>query len=180
MKRVFLHSKKVIRNHWFIIGIAWAISFVFGIGLFIILLAFSLAFCADPVDMNDVLENFTEDELDIVLSDTIDERVSDEEYLQLLARYQSYFCPKKVDHITIWNGAEVTNDSYIMFYDVKKEFENIIPEKLRESILSQINKNSVQTIRLSRSHKNMVFRYTSRETGENLDILINNQELMAA
>ena len=180
MKRVFLHSKKVIANHWFIIAIAWAVSFVFGIIAFLAFLIYSLTFSEDPVDVKDIMNNFSEEELNIVLAETVDESISDEEYLQKLASYQCYFCPKKVDSITMWNGSEVTNDSYIMYYEVKKNFENIIPEKLREVILSQIDKYSVQSIRLARSHRNLVFRYTSRKTGENLDIVISNQELMAA
>ena len=75
MKRVFLHSKRVIGNHWFIICLAGAISFVFGIGLFLIFLAYSLYFKEDPVDVNDVMNNFTEEELNTVLAETVDESV---------------------------------------------------------------------------------------------------------
>ena len=180
MKRVFLHSKKVFTNHWFLICIVGAISFVFGILAFILLLAYSLAFKPDPVDVNDVLENFTEEELAIVLAETVDESVTDEEYLQLLARYQSYFCPKKVDYMTTWLGAEVTKDSYILFYEVRKNFDSIVEERLKDNIRSQINKSSVQTIRLARSQKNMIFRYTDRNTSDSLDIVISTKELMAA
>lgn len=180
MKRLFLHSKNVFRNHWFIICIAWAVSFILGIGLFILLLAYSLAFKEDPVDVNDILNTFTEEELGIVLDETVDENISDEDYLTLLARYQSYFCPKKVDYMTMWMGSEVTDTSYIMYYEVKKNFEAIDQIVLRENILSQINRNSVQAIRIARSHMNMVFKYTDRKTCESFDIVISNQELMAA
>lgn len=180
MKRVFLHSKRVIGNHWFIICLAGAISFVFGIGLFLIFLVYSLYFKADPVDVNDLMNNFTEEELNTVLADTVDESVSDEDYLQILARYQSYFCPRKVDEMTKWVGSDVNNDSYTMYYEVNKCYETINHEKLKESILSQLNKYSVQATRLARSHRNLVFRYTSSKSGEYFDIVINNQELMAA
>jgi hypothetical protein len=180
MKRVFLHSKRVFAKHWFIIGIAWAFSFIFGIGMFLILLIWSLNFNEDPVDVKDILNNFTEEELDMVLAETVDENVSDEEYLDVLARYQSYFCPKKIDYMTIWQGSENNTDSYILFYEIKKEYDNIDWEKVRETILSQLNRNSVHTIRLIRSNKDMIFRYTSRETGEHFDIVISNKELMAA
>ena len=84
MKRVFLHSKKVIANHWFIILIAGAISFILGIGMFLVFLLFSLAFSEDPVDINEVLNVFTEEELDIILSETVDENVSDEDLIYVL------------------------------------------------------------------------------------------------
>ena len=180
MKRVFLHSKRVFAKHWFIIGIAWAFSFIFGIGMFLILLIWSLNFNEDPVDVKDILNNFTEEELDMVLAETVDEKVSDEEYRDVLARYQSYFCPKKIDYMTIWQGSENNTDSYILFYEIKKDNENIDWGKVRESILSQLNKYSVQTIHLARSNKDIIFRYTSRKTGEYFDIVISNKELMAA
>lgn len=180
MKRVFLHSKKVIANHWFIIVIAGAISFILGIGMFLILLILSMAFTQDPIDVNDVMETFSERELEIVLSDTIDESVSDDEYFSTLARYQSYFCPKKLDYMTIWMGSVYTGDSYVLNYEVKRGFETIDRDILRENILGQINKNSVQAIRLARSHKNMIFRYTDRKTYKSFDIVIGNMELMAA
>lgn len=180
MKRVFLHSKKVIGNHWFIICIAGAVSFVFGIGMFILLLAYSLAFKEDPIDVNDVMNSFTERELGIILDETVDENVTDDEYLSLLARYQSYFCPKKIDYMTTWMGSEATETSYTMFYEIKKNFDFVDKNVLRESILSHINRNSVQAIRIARSHKNMVFRYTDRKTYESFDLVITNKELMAA
>ena len=180
MKRVFLHSKEVIGNHWFIICIAGAVSFVFGIGLFLIFLAYSLCFKEDPVDVNDLMNTFTEEELNIALAETLDENVSDEDYLQILARYQSYFCPRKVDEMTKWVGSDVNNDSYTMYYELSKGYETIDHDKLKESILSQLNKYSVQATRLARSHRNLVFRYTSSKSGEYFDIVINNQELMAA
>ena len=179
MKRVFLHSKKVIRNHWFIICIAGAVSFVYGIIAFLAFLIYSMNFTEDPVDVNDIMKEFTEEELGIVLADTMDENVSDEEYFTLLARYQSYFCPKKVDRVTTWVGSEVTEDSYIMSYEIKKEIEGFSADVLKDNILKEINPNCVQTIRLVRSGKNMVFRYTNTSTYDSFDIVITPNDLKA-
>lgn len=179
MKRVILHSKKVIRNHWFIICIAGAVSFVYGIIAFLAFLIYSMNFTEDPVDVNDIMKEFTEEELGIVLADTMDENVSDEEYFTLLARYQSYFCPKKVDRVTTWVGSEVTEDSYIMNYEIKKEIEGFSADVLKDNILKEINPNCVQTIRLVRSGKNMVFRYTNTSTYDSFDIVITPNDLKA-
>ena len=179
MKRVILHSKKVIRNHWFIICIAGAVSFIFGIIAFLAFLIYSMNFTEDPVDVNDIMKEFTEEELGIVLADTMDENVSDEEYFTLLARYQSYFCPKKVDRVTTWVGSEVTKDSYIMSYEIKKEIEGFSADVLKDNILKEINPNCVQTIRLVRSGKNMVFRYTNISTYDSFDIVITPNDLKA-
>lgn len=179
MKRVILHSKKVIINHWFIICIAGAVSFVYGIIAFLAFLIYSMNFTEDPVDVNDIMKEFTEEELGIVLADTMDENVSDEEYFTLLARYQSYFCPKKVDRVTTWVGSEVTEDSYIMSYEIKKEIEGFSADVLKDNILKEINPNCVQTIRLVRSGKNMVFRYTNTSTYDSFDIVITPNDLKA-
>jgi len=179
MKRVIIHSKKVIRNHWFIICIAGAVSFVYGIIAFLAFLIYSMNFTEDPVDVNDIMKEFTEEELGIVLADTMDENVSDEEYFTLLARYQSYFCPKKVDRVTTWVGSEVTEDSYIMSYEIKKEIEGFSADVLKDNILKEINPNCVQTIRLVRSGKNMVFRYTNTSTYDSFDIVITPNDLKA-
>ena len=180
MKRIFLHSKKVIANHWFIIAIAWAVSFIFGIVAFLLFLIYSLNFKEDPIDVKDILNNFTEEELAIILSDTIDENVSDDEYLQLQAKYQSQFCPKKVDHITTWMGSVVSGSAYIMYYEIKKNYQAIDKDVLRNNILTQINRGNVLTIRLARSHRNMVLRYTDSKSGDYFDIVIDNNELKAA
>ena len=131
MKKVFLHSKKVIGKFWFLIAIAWAISFVFGIGAFLILLVLSMLFTEDPIDMKDLLNEFTEAELEIILSDTVDEKVSDERYLTLLAKYQTYFCPRKLDRVTTWLGSEVSEESYIRYYEVKGEIEGFSKESIK-------------------------------------------------
>ena len=174
MKRVLLHSKKVISNHWFIILIAGAISFIIGIGMFLLLLIWSMTFTQDPIDVNDLMDNFTEREMEIVLAETIDESVSDEEYLSTLAKYQSYFCPKKVDYLTLWTGSIYTGKSYILYYEVKKRFEEIDRNILKENILTHIS------MRLVRSNKNMIVRYTDRKTSDYFEIVITSQELMAA
>lgn len=180
MKRFILHSKKVIRNHWFIIGIAWAVSFVFGILAFLAFLIYSMNFTEDPVDVKDVLNNFSEEELEIVLAETVDESISDNDYLSLLARYQTYFCPRKIDYMTTWVGSESTEDAFTLYYEIKKGFDTIDHEILRNSIMANINKNSVQAIRLIRSKRNMVFNYTDIKTNASFEIVISNKELMAA
>lgn len=180
MKRVILHSKKVIVNHWFIILLACAVSFVIGILVFLAFLLYSLGFTEDPVDVDDVLNEFTEDELTIILAEEMDVNVSDDEYLNLLARYQSYFCPKKIDYLTTWIGSENTNEAYIMTYDIKKEIDGFDVNAQKEKIRNSINPNCIQSIRLVRSNKNMVFRYTNTNTGKTFDIVVTSNELKAA
>ena len=178
MKRVFLHSKKVIANHWFIILIAWAISFILGIGMFLVFLIFSLAFSEDPVDVNEILNVFTEEELEIIFAEKVDEKVSDEEYLSLAARYQCYVCPKKLDKLTTWVGSENYKDSYVYQYEVNdKNIEFHDTDKQKELIKNSINKNNVQTLRLISSGKDVIFRYTYRNAGTVEDVVFTHEEL---
>lgn len=177
MKRLFLHIKRIFKKFWFIIFFMSAISLVFGLALVIVMTIISLLFFDDPVDVDAILDNFTERELEIILSEEVDESVADEEYLELLARYQSYFCPKKIDPITIWTVSRVTTDSFIYEYELKKRIDGFSVEKLRKDILGRINKNSVDILRLVRTNRNMIFRYTYRDNYETFDIVISTEEL---
>ena len=107
----------------------------------------------------------------------MDETVSDDDYLMLVARYQSYFCPKKVDSVTTWLGSEVTKEAFIYTYELKKKYEGFNEKNMKSEILSKINKSSVHARRMVTSNRNMVFRYTYRNTGESFDIVITTEEL---
>lgn len=136
-----------------------------------------MLFFNDPVDVDVILDNFTERELEIILSEEMDETVTDDEYLELLARYQSYFCPKKLDTATIWTESRVTTDSFIYEYELKKRIKGFSVEQLRKEILESINKNSVQVQRIVHTNRNMIFRYTYQDNYETFDIVISTEEL---
>ena len=177
MKRIYLHIKRLFKKFWFIIFFAFAISIVHGIALLVIMLTLSMLFFSDPVDVDAILDNFTKEELDIIFAETVDENVSDDDYLNLLARYQTFFCPKKCDSVTIWTGSMVTKQAYIYEYELKKDVEVFDKKTQKERIMRQINLNCVHVKRLLSSNRNMIFRYTYRNTGEILDIVINTDEL---
>jgi hypothetical protein len=136
----------------------------------------SMLFFDNIVDVDAILENFTEEQLEIVLAEEMDENVTDDEYLTLLARYQSFFCPKKIDRITIWTNSEVTKDAYIFSYELKgKAPISMVEQKKR--IFAQINTNGVHVKRLVNSNRKLVFRYTYRRTGETIEIVFTPDEL---
>ena len=176
MKRIYLHVKRLFKKFWVIIFLGFAISFVMGFALLIIMTAISMLFFNDPVDVNGILENFTDRELEIIMATEMDDTVSDDDYLTLLARYQSFFCPKKADWLTIWTGAEATDTAYIHYYELKKNIE-ISKETQKKNLLAQINKNGVQTKRLIRSNRNLVFNYTYRKSGETFEIALTPEDL---
>ena len=174
MKRIYLHVKRLFKKFWFIIFLAFAISFLTGFALLIVMTAISMLFFSDPVDVNAILDNFS---VEVILSEEMDETVSDDDYLMLVARYQSYFCPKKVDSVTTWLGSEVTKEAFIYTYELKKKYEGFNEENMKSEILSKINKSSVHARRMVTSNRNMVFRYTYKNTGESFDIVITTEEL---
>ena len=177
MKRVFSHIKRLFRKFWFFLFFAFAISPIMGLGVLIIATVLSMALFSDPVDVNAILDNFTEDELDIILAETVDKNVSDDDYLNLLARYQTYFCPKKLDSVTIWTGSVVTKEAYIYEYELKRDVEAFDKKTQKERIMRQIDLNCVHVKRILSSNRNMIFRYTYRNTGEILEIVINTDDL---
>ena len=176
MKKIFLHIKRLFRKFWFVIFFFFAISLIHGLIALVIMTIISMLFFDNIVDVNAILENFTEEQLEIIFNEEMDESVCDEDYLTLLARYQSYFCPKKIDRRTIWTGCMVTNDAYVFSYEYKGN-EPISSEQQKAKILSQINTNGVHVKRLVKSNRSLVFRYTYRQTGETVDIVFSTDEL---
>ena len=176
MKRLVLHVKRLFRKFWFIIFFCFAISMVFGAGILIIMTAISMLFFSDPVDVKGILKNFTDEELEIILSEKDNESVSDDDYFEILARYQTFLCPKKVDRITTWIGSKVTNSAYIQKYELKNNPE-LSTEMLKQNILASINKDSVAAKRAVRSNRSLNFEYTNRNKGESFTIVITTDEL---
>lgn len=174
MRKLFLHIKRLFREFWFIIIFFFAISLIHGLIALIIMTIISMLFFDNIVDVDAILENFTEEQLEIIFNEKMDESVCDDDYLTLLARYQSYFCPKKIDRETIWTGSMVTDDAYILSYELK---DPISIEQQKERINAQINTNGVHVRRLVNSNRNLIFRYAYRQTGETVDIVFNTDEL---
>jgi hypothetical protein len=176
MKKLFLHIKRLFRKFWFVIFFAFAVSLVHGLIALVVMTIISMLFFDNIVDVDAILENFTDEQLEIILSEEMDENVSDDDYLTLLARYQSFFCPKKIDRGTIWTCSMVTNDAYIYSYELKGN-EPISVEELKKKIFAQINTNGVHVKRLVNSNRQLVFRYTYRQTGEAVEIVFTTDDL---
>lgn len=176
MKKLFLHIKRLFRKFWFVIFFAFAVSLVHGLIALVVMTIISMLFFDNIVDVDAILENFTDEQLEIILSEEMDENVSDDDYLTLLARYQSFFCPKKIDRGTIWTCSMVTNDAYIYSYELKGN-EPILVEEQKKKIFAQINTNGVHVKRLVNSNRQLVFRYTYRQTGETVEIVFTTDEL---
>jgi len=176
MKRLVLHVKRLFRKFWFIIFLGFAISWLSGIIVFGLMIVISMLFFSDPVDVKGILENFTEEQLEIIFANEVDEDVSDDDYFTILARYQTYLCPKKADRITTWICSEVTDTAYVQKYELKNN-EHISKEVLKQNLLASINKNSVAAKRAVRSNRNLNFTYTYRNTGESFTIVITPSEL---
>lgn len=176
MKKLFLHIKRLFRKFWFVILLISAISLIHGLIALVVMTIISLLFFDNIVDVDAILENFTEEQLGIILSEEMDENVTDDDYLTLLARYQSFFCPKKIERTTIWTSSEVTDNAYIFNYELKGN-EPIAIEEQKKRIFAQINTNGVHVKRLVNSNRSLVFRYTYRQTGDTVEIVFSTDEL---
>ena len=176
MKKLFLHIKRLFRKFWFVIFFFFAISLIHGLIALVVMTIISLLFFDNIVDVDAILENFTDKQLEIILSEEMDENVTDDDYLTLLARYQSFFCPKKIDRTTIWTSSEVTKEAYIFNYELKGN-EPIATDEQKKRIFAQINTNGVHVKRLVNSNRQLVFRYTYRQTGETVEIVFTTDEL---
>lgn len=183
MKRVIAHFTRLLKKVGFILFFAFAISPVAGFGLLILSMVISMLLFKDPVDVEseveELLNHFTEEELAIIFDDRVDEKVSDDEYLSLVARYQSYVCDnKKIDEITTWVGSAVNKEAFIYLYELNdKRIEGFDIDKQKEGIRNSLDKNNVQTSRIINSGRSLIFRYTFRHSGEINDVIFSNDEL---
>ena len=177
MKRVFSHIKRLFRKFWFFLFFAFAISPIMGLGVLIIATVLSMALFSDPIDAKDPADYFTEEELRKIQSD---EDVDDEEYLALLAKYQSYECPVKVDKITTWISSEVTKDSFICNYEINDRWHRygeIDMNIVKSNILAQIDKKGINVQRIIATNRNMIFRYWNRQSETFEDVVLSIDEL---
>ena len=136
-----------------------------------------MALFRDPADAKDPADYFTEEELRKIQSD---EAVDDEEYLTLLAKYQSYECPVKVDQITTWTSSELTKDSFICNYEINDRWHRygeIDMNIVKSNILAQIDKEGYKVQRIVATNRNMIFRYWNRQTETYEDIVLSIDEL---
>lgn len=177
MKKVFLHIKRLFRKFWFVIFLAFAISLLLGIVLLIIMTIISMLFFDNIVDVDGILENFTEEQLNIIFAEKVDENVTDDDYFTILARYQTFLCPKKVDCITTWIESEVTEKAYIQKYELKKRVDGLSVENLKKNLLNSIDKKSVAAKRAVNSNRCLNFVYTYRNSGDSFTITITPDEL---
>jgi len=177
MKRFFYHLSRVISKHWFIIIISSTISGIVGLVVLILMIAWSMAFADDPVEEKDPRDYFTEEELRFINSD---EAADDESYLALLAKYQTYECPKKVDEITTWTSSELTKDSFICHYEINdrwRKYGKIDMNVVKQNILNTIDKDGYKVQRIVATNRNMIFRYWNRQEQSFSDVVLSNEEL---
>ena len=183
MKKLVLHIKRLFRKFWLYIIFMFGLSGVIGLLNLIIMIIISLLFFRDPlepIDMDAVLQEFTDEELSIIEAVEMDETVTDEQYLTLLARFQCFICPRRVDSATIWNGTEMTKEDYIYQYELNDHYRWLnksFEDGLKKRILSEIDTKGVHAQRLIRTNRNLIYRYWLRYAGGYTDIIISPQEL---
>ena len=177
MKKLIYHIVRLLRKFWFFLFLASAISPVIGLGVFIIALIISLIFFNDSAEVKNPKDYFTEEELRKIPSE---EDVDDEEYLTLLAKYQSYECPIKVDQITTWTSSEVTKDSFICNYEINDRWHrygDIDFGVVKDNILSELDKGGYKVQRILATNRNLIYRYWNRQTNTVEDIVLSEKDL---
>lgn len=155
----------------------FVISPLLGIIVFIVALIISMVFFNSFTEDINLEDYFTEEELRILQSD---EEVDDEEYLVLLAKFQSYECPVKVDQITTLTSSEVTKDSFIYNYEINdrwRRYGDIDMSVVKSNIMAQIDKTNYNVQRIVATNRNIIFRYRNYRTGTVEDVIVLNEEL---
>lgn len=177
MRNLFFHIVRVLRKFGLLMFLAFVVSPISGIVALVIATVISMVFFNDPVEEKNPEDYFTEEELKRIESD---EEMDDEEYLTLLAKYESYKCPVKVDEITTWTSSEVTKDSYICNYEINDnnhKYGEIDMDVVKSNILANVNKDGANVQRITATNRNMVYRYWNHQTGSYEDVVLSTDEL---
>ncbi len=175
MRNLLFHIVRLLRKFGFFLFLAFVVSPISGVVVLVIATVISMVFFNDHVEEKDPEDYFTEEELRKIESD---EEMDDEEYLTLLAKYQSYKCPVKVDKLTTWVSSEITKDSYICNYEIKKDkCGEIDMNVLKSSILSRIDKNGANAKIIVATNRDMIYRYWDGQMGTYQDVVISTDEL---
>ena len=177
MKKVFYHITRVFSKCWFIILLACTISPIIGLGVLILFTIISMVFSSEPVEEKNIDDYFTDE--DMKKMDKAEE-LDDDEYLTLVAKFQTYQCPKKVDQITTWTSSELTKDAYVYNYEIndKKHMYRLLDmNDLKNQILSKIDKQNDKIQRIIASNRNLVFRYRNYQKNTIDDVVLTANEL---
>lgn len=177
MKNLLLHIVRVISKLWFLLTIMFVISPLLGIIVFIVALIISMVFFNNLTEAKNPEDYFTEEEWRKIHSG---ESIDNEEYLILLAKYQTYECPVKVDEITTWTSSEITKDSFICNYEINDRWHRygeIDMNIVKGNILDQIDKKGIKVQSIIATNRNMIFRYRNYRTGTIEDVILSNEEL---
>ena len=177
MKQIIYHLTRVFAKCWFIILIACTISPIVGLGVLILFTIISMVFSSEPVEEKNIDDYFTDE--DMKKMDKAEE-LDDDEYLTLVAKFQTYQCPKKVDQITTWTSSELTKDAYVYNYEIndKKHMYRLLDmNDLKNQILSKIDKQNDKIQRIIASNRNLVFRYRNYQKNTIDDVVLTANEL---
>ena len=177
MKKVIYHITRVFSKCWFIILLACTISPIVGLGVLILFTIISMVFSSEPVEEKNIDDYFTDE--DMKKMDKAEE-LDDDEYLTLVAKFQTYQCPKKVDQITTWTSSELTKDAYVYNYEIFDKWHkygelNLMD--LKNRILAGIDKQNVNIQRIIASNRNLVFRYRNYQKNTIDDVVLTTNEL---
>lgn len=177
MKKVIYHITRVFSKCWFIILLACTISPIVGLSVLILFTIISMVFSSEPVEEKNIDDYFTDE--DMKKMDKAEE-LDDDEYLTLVAKFQTYQCPKKVDPITTWTSSELTKDAYVYNYEIndKKHMYCLLDmNDLKNQILSKIDKQNDKIQRIIASNRNLVFRYRNYQKNTIDDVVLTTNEL---
>lgn len=177
MKNLKLHIVRVFGKLWYLLIIMCIISPFLCSIVFLAALIISMVFFNNFTEAKNPEDYFTEEEWRKIHSG---ESIDNEEYLILLAKYQTYECPVKVDEITTWTSSEITKDSFICNYEINDRWHRygeIDMNIVKGNILDQIDKKGIKVQSIIASNRNMIFRYRNYRTGTIEDVILSNEEL---
>lgn len=173
-----LFRKVVFILLWLFTIVLIATMPLIGLGFIIVIAIISKVLSHNKRKVKNLEDLFTKEELKKLEAN---EKISNEEYFELLVEYQSRICPVKVDPITTWTSSEVTQESYIYNYEINDRWHRygeIDMEVVKKNILASIDKNSNHAKRILATNRIVIFRYKNRQKKTIEDVVLSKDDLM--
>lgn len=177
MRKLYLHFVRLIKNMGCLFVIIFLVTGPYVLIVIPVCLIISLIFFSDPIDVQKITEQFTEEELKILDAEKIEEHVSDDLYLSLYVKMMNLRANISLDENKQKIIIELNDDSIVYSYRFFDEATKARFDKKKTEFATMIKNDLVKQFvpyhRLKNSHRNLIVRYYDLNSDNFTETIVN-------
>ena len=177
MRKLYLHFVRLIKNMGCLFVIIFLVTGPYVLIVIPVCLIISLIFFSDPIDVQKITEQFTEEELKILDAEKIEEHVSDDLYLSLYVKMMNLRANISLDENKQKIIIELNDDSIVFNYRFFDEATKARFDKKKTEFATMIKNDLVKQFvpyhRLKNSHRNLIVRYYDLNSDNFTETIVN-------